>query len=152
MSRRWDLIMLERLVEMARRQFALLPVGAPEAAIGRVFRRMMRRRRYLRSLRVKNLAVQRLLRLRRAATFRVRVRAWGGKPVVYFGGYIKLRVEMSKVVNVVPILLTLFLSLSLCGSLCWEETGVEEEPWPYVGWALSWDPITVHAAVGNQTA
>ncbi len=36
---------------------------------------------------------------------------------MYFGGYIKLRVEMSKVVNVVPILLTLFLSLSLCGSL-----------------------------------
>jgi hypothetical protein len=144
--------MLERLVEMARRQFALLPVGAPEAAVGRVFRRMMRRRRYLRTMRVRTLAVERLLRLRRAATFRVRVRAWGGKPVVCFGGYSKLRVEMSKMVNVVPIFLTLFLSLSLCGSLWWEETGVEEEPWPYVGWILSWDPITVHAAVGNQTA
>jgi hypothetical protein len=49
-------------------------------------------------------------------------------------------------------MLTLFLPLFLGLLLWWEGTGVEEEPWPYVGWALSMDPITVHAAVGNQTA
>jgi hypothetical protein len=55
--------------------------------------------------------------------------------------------------DVVPIMLTLFLPLFLGLLLLgWDETGVEEEPWPYVGWALSMDPITIHAAVGNQTA
>ncbi len=51
--------------------------------------------------------------------------------------------------DVVPTLLTLFLSLFRGLLLCWEETGVEEEPWPYVGYPLSMDPITAHAAVGN---
>ena len=153
MSRcRWDMVMLERLVAMARVQFALLPVGASDAAIAHVFRRMMRRRRYLRTLRVRTLAVERLLRVRRAAEFRVRVRAWGGKLGVCFGVNRQLRVEVAKVVDVVPILLTLLLPLFLGVFLWLKETGVEEAPWPYVGWALSMDPITVHAAVGNQTA
>jgi hypothetical protein len=55
-------------------------------------------------------------------------------------------------VDVIPISLALFLFLSFDVLLWLKETGVEEEPWPYVGWALSMDPITVHAAVGNQTA
>jgi hypothetical protein len=146
------MVMLERLVAMARVQFALLPVGASDAAIAHVFRRMMRRRRYLRTLRVRTLAVERLLRVRRAAEFRVRVRAWGGKLGVCFGVNRQLRVEVAKVVDVVPILLTLLLPLFLGVFLWLKETGVEEAPWPYVGWALSMDPITVHAAVGNQTA
>ena len=147
------MVMLERLMAMARVQFALLPVGASDAAIAHnVFRRMMRRRWYLRTMRVRTLAVERLLRVRRAAEFRVRVQAWGGKLGVCFGINGQLRVEVAKTVDLVPILLTLFLPLFLGVFLLVKETGVDAEPWPYVGWALSMDPITVHAAVGNQTA
>jgi hypothetical protein len=141
MSRcRWDMVMLERLVAMARVQFALLPVGASDRTIAHVFRRMMRRRRYLRTLRVRTLAVERLMRVRRAAEFRVRVRAWGGKLGGCFGGDRQLRMEVAKTVDVVPKLLTLVLPLFLGGFLGVEETGVEEEPWPYVGYPLSYDP------------
>jgi hypothetical protein len=94
-------------------------------------------------------AVERLLRLRRAAEFRVRVRAWGGKLGDCFGVDRQLRMEVAKIVDAVPKLLTLFLFVFLGGFLGLEETGVEEEPWPYVGYPLSYDPITVHAAVGN---
>jgi hypothetical protein len=52
-------------------------------------------------------------------------------------------------VDAVPKLLTLFLFVFLGGILGLEETGVEEEPWPSVGYPLSYDPITAHAAVGN---
>ncbi len=68
---------------------------------------------------------------------------------VCFGVDRKLRVEIAKMVDVIPISLTLFLFLSFGVLLWWVETGVEEEPWPYVGWAISMDPIT---AVGNQSA
>ncbi len=97
MSRcRWNMVMLERLVAMARVQFAMLPVGATDRTIAHVFRRMMRRRWYLRTLRVRTLAVQRLMRVRRAAEFRVRVRAWGGKLGGCFGGDRQLRMEVAK--------------------------------------------------------
>ncbi len=66
-----DLVVLERLVEMARRRFAMLPVGVPYHVVARVFRRMMRLRRYmLRSLHVRLLAVNRLIALHRACEFR----------------------------------------------------------------------------------
>ena len=66
-----DLVVLERLVELARRRFALLPVGVPGPVTALVFRRMMRLRRYmLRSAHVRLLAVERLLALRRACEFR----------------------------------------------------------------------------------
>ena len=89
------------------------------------------------------------MRVRRAAEFRVRVRAWGGKLGGCFGVDRQLRIEVAKTVDAVPKLLTLFLFVFLGGILGLEETGVEEEPWPYVGYPLSYDPITVHAAVGN---
>ena len=66
-----DLVVLERLIELARRRFALLPVGVPGLVISRVFRRMMRLRLYLlRSAHVRDLAVDRLLACRRAYEFR----------------------------------------------------------------------------------
>ena len=64
-------MVLERLVELARRRFALLPVGVPSHVIALVFRRMMRLRRYmLRSAHVRLLVVDRLLALHRACEFR----------------------------------------------------------------------------------
>ncbi len=42
-----DLVVLERLVEMARRRFAMLPVGVPYLVVARGFRRMMRLRRFI---------------------------------------------------------------------------------------------------------
>ena len=64
-------MVLERLIEMARRRFALLPVGVSGHVIALVYRRMMRLRRYmLRSTHVRNLAVERLLACRRACEFR----------------------------------------------------------------------------------
>ncbi len=49
----------------------MLPVGVPSHVVARVFRRMMRLRRYmLRSLHVRLLAVDRLMALRRACEFR----------------------------------------------------------------------------------
>jgi hypothetical protein len=57
--------------------------------------------------------------------------------------------EVAKTVDVVPKLMTLFLPLFLGWFLGGQETGMEEEPWPYVGYPLSYDPITAHAAVGN---
>ncbi len=89
------------------------------------------------------------MRVRRAAEFRVRVRAWGGKLGGCFGGDRQLRMEVAKTVDAVPKLLTLILPLFLGGFLGGKETGVEEEPWPYVEYPLSYDPITAHAAVGN---
>ena len=66
-----DLVVLERLVEFARRRFAMLPVGVPSHVVARVFRRMMRLRRYmLQSAHVRLLAVDRLMALRRACEFR----------------------------------------------------------------------------------
>ncbi len=66
-----DLVVLEWLVELARRRFAYLPVGVPGPVIALVFRRMMRLRRYmLRSAHVRTLAEGRLLACRRACEFR----------------------------------------------------------------------------------
>ena len=66
-----DLVILERLVVMARRRFAMLPVGVSRIEIARVFRRMMRLRRYmLRSAHVRALALERLMACRRACEFR----------------------------------------------------------------------------------
>ena len=49
----------------------MLPVGVPYHVVARVFRRMMRLRRYmLRSAHVRELAVERLLACRRACEFR----------------------------------------------------------------------------------
>ncbi len=49
----------------------MLPVGVPSHVVARVFRRVMRLRRYmLRSLHVRLLAVNRLMALRRACEFR----------------------------------------------------------------------------------
>ncbi len=80
-----DLVVLERLVEMARRRFALLPVGVPAHVIALVYRRMMRLRRYmLRSTHVRNLAVERLLACRRACEFRTGNNIPWGKCVFLF--------------------------------------------------------------------
>jgi hypothetical protein len=66
-----DLVVLERLVELARRRFAMLPVGVSHHVVARVFRRMMRLWRYmLQSAHVRLLAVDRLMALRRACEFR----------------------------------------------------------------------------------
>ncbi len=78
-----DLVVLERLVELVRRRFAMLPVGVPYDVVARVFRRMMRLRRYmLRSLHVRLLAVDRLMALRRACEFRTRNTIRWGKLVI----------------------------------------------------------------------
>ena len=66
-----DLVVLERLVVLARRRFAMLPVGVSFMEVSRVFRRMMRLRRYmLRSAHVWSLALDRLMACRRACEFR----------------------------------------------------------------------------------
>ncbi len=66
-----DLVVLERLVELARRRFAMLPAGVSYHVVARVFRRMMRLRRYmLQSGHVRLLAVDRLMALHRACEFR----------------------------------------------------------------------------------
>jgi hypothetical protein len=68
-----DLVVLDRLVELARRRFVMLPVGVPYHVVARVFQRMMRLRRYmLRILHVRLLAVDCLMALRRACEFRTR--------------------------------------------------------------------------------
>ncbi len=80
-----DLVVLERLIELARRRFALLPVGVPGPVIARVYRRMMRLRRYmLRSAHVRDLAVDRLLAFRRACEFRTGSNIPWGKCVFLF--------------------------------------------------------------------
>ena len=80
-----DLVVLERLVELARRRFALLPVRVPGPVIALVFRRMMRLWRYmLRSAHVRSLAVDRLLALRRACEFRTGNNIPWGKCVFLF--------------------------------------------------------------------
>ncbi len=79
-----NLVVLERLVELARRRSAMLPVGVPYHVVARVFRRMMRLRRYmLRSLHVRLLAVDRLMALRRACEFRTRNTIRWGKLVIF---------------------------------------------------------------------
>ena len=61
----------------------MLPVGVPYHVVARVFRRMMRLRRYmLRSLHVRLLAVDRLMALRRACEFRTRNTIRWGKCVI----------------------------------------------------------------------
>ncbi len=58
-------------MELARRRFAVLPVGVLFHVVARVFRRMMRLRRYmLRSAHARLLAVDRLMAVRRACEFR----------------------------------------------------------------------------------
>ncbi len=76
---RIDLVVLERLIVLARRRFAMLPLCVPFHVVAAVFRRMMRLRRYmLQSAHVRMLAVERLLALRRACEFRTRnTIAWG---------------------------------------------------------------------------
>ncbi len=74
-----DLVVLERLLVLARRRFAMLPVGVSRMEVVRVFRRMMRLRRYmLRSAHVRALALERLMACRRACGFRTgTVVPWG---------------------------------------------------------------------------
>ena len=80
-----DLVVLERLIELARRRFALLPVGVPGPVISLVFRRMMRLRRFmLRSAHVRDLAMDRLLACRRACEFRTGNNIPWGKCVCFF--------------------------------------------------------------------
>jgi hypothetical protein len=67
----------------------MLPVGVPCHVVVRVFRRMMRLRRYmLRSVHVRLLAVDRLMALRRACEFRtgntIRWGKWGASLFVFF--------------------------------------------------------------------
>ncbi len=112
MAHRYDRMMLERLLAQARVQFALCPVGTTERAIGHIFRRMMRRRRYLQSATVRFHAVARLIRLRRAAVFRVRVRTLGGIDMC-FGVYRQGWVKSTELIDLVPVLLTLFYFLSV---------------------------------------
>ena len=62
-----DLVVLERLVELARRRFAMIPAGAGFWRVAHVFRRVMRLRVYMiRSPRIRAQAVDRLMALRRA--------------------------------------------------------------------------------------
>ncbi len=78
-----DLVVLERLVELVRRRFAMLPVGVPYHVVARVFRRMMRLRWYmLQSAHVRLLAVDRLMALRRACEFRIGNSIRWGKCVI----------------------------------------------------------------------
>ena len=66
-----DLVVLERLVELARRKFAMIPVGAGLWRVAQVFRRVMRLRvDMIRSPRIRAQAVDRLMALRRACVFR----------------------------------------------------------------------------------
>jgi hypothetical protein len=75
-----NLVILERLVVLARRRFAMLPVGVSFMEISRVFRRMMRLRLYmLRSAHVRALALERLLACRRACEFRTGTASRWGK-------------------------------------------------------------------------
>jgi hypothetical protein len=70
---------MESLVELARRRFALLPVGVPYHVVACVFRRMMRLPQYmLRSAHVRLLAVDRLMTVRHACEFRTgNTMRWG---------------------------------------------------------------------------
>ncbi len=62
----------------------MLPVGVPYHVVARVFRRMMRLRRYmLQSVHVRLLAVDRLMALRRACEFRTRNTIRWGKLVIF---------------------------------------------------------------------
>ena len=74
-----DLVVLERLVELARRRFAMIPAGAGFWRVAHVFRRVMRLRVYMiRSPRIRAQAVDRLMALRRACEFRTRCsQPWG---------------------------------------------------------------------------
>jgi hypothetical protein len=87
---RTDLVVvLERLVELARRRFAMLPLGVPYHVVARVFRRMMRLRLYmLRSAHVRLLAVDRLMALRHVCEFRTRNTIRWGK-CVHLVGYVE---------------------------------------------------------------
>jgi hypothetical protein len=61
-----DLVVLERLVDLARRRFAMVSVGAGFWRVAGVFRRVMRLRVYMiRSPRIRAQAVDRLMALRR---------------------------------------------------------------------------------------
>jgi hypothetical protein len=78
-----DLVVLERLVELVRRRFAMLLVGVPYHVVARVFRRMMRLQWYmLQSVHVRLLAVDRLMALRRACEFRTGNTIRWGKCVI----------------------------------------------------------------------
>ena len=79
-----DLVVLEQLVVLARRRFALLPVGVSLTEVSRVFRRMMRLRLYmLRSAHVRALALERLMACRRACEFRTGTAPRWGKWVLF---------------------------------------------------------------------
>ncbi len=78
-----DLVVLERLVVLARRRFAMLPVGVSFMEVSRVFRCMMRLRRYmLRSAHVRALALDGLMAYRRACEFRTGTSPRWGKCVL----------------------------------------------------------------------
>ncbi len=78
-------MVLERLVVLARMRFAMLPVGVSFMEVSRVFRRMMRLRRYmLRSAHVRALALDRLMACRRACEFRTGTSPRRGK-CFFFG-------------------------------------------------------------------
>ena len=91
-----DLVVLERLVELARRRFAMIPAGAGFWRVAHVFRRVMRLRVYMiRSPRIRAQAVDRLVALRRACEFRTRRSQPWGKCGVGFGCNDQMGVEAS---------------------------------------------------------
>ena len=62
----------------------MLPVGVPRMVVDRVFRRMMRLRRYmLQRAHVRTLAVERLMACRRACEFRTGTAPRWGKCVLF---------------------------------------------------------------------
>ena len=68
----------------------MLPVGVPSHVIARVFRRMMRLRRYmLRSAHVRALALDRLMACRRACEFRTGTAVRWGKCVLILLLFVK---------------------------------------------------------------
>ncbi len=77
-QRHVDAGILEEFIRLARRQFAIIPVGESAGVASQVFRRAMRRLRRLRWSWMRDEARDRLLILRRAAAFRTRGSSHGG--------------------------------------------------------------------------
>ena len=90
-----DLVVLEQLVELSLRRFAMIPAGARFWRVAHVFRRVMRLRVYMiRSPRIRAQAVDRLMALRRACEFRTRCSQPWGK-CIGFGCNDQMGVEAS---------------------------------------------------------
>ena len=93
-----DLVVLERLVELARRRFAMIPAGAGFWGVAHVFRCGIRVY-MIRSPRIRAQAVDRLMALRRACEFRTRCSQPWGKCGIGFGCNDQMGVEASDVVD-----------------------------------------------------